>query len=196
MEMNRVESFSDGVIAVIITIMVLELKVPADPSLDGLLKVMPQFLAYLLSFVTVAIMWANHHHLLKGARTPDSRLLWANNNLLFWMSLIPFATTYMAAHPLQPNPVALYGIVCTMMGLGFAQLRYFILTQHHTHMKEAPQFQRKMHWKNIMSAVGYVVATLCAFSNPWISYVIYAAIPISYFLPDKSLVDLASKTPS
>ena len=194
MEMNRVESFSDGVIAVIITIMVLELKVPADASLASLEKVVPQFLAYLLSFVTVAIMWANHHHLLKGARKPSSKLLWANNNLLFWMSLVPFATTYMAANPLQPLPVALYGVIGSLMGLGFTHLRHAILTQRYSSRDEVSDFQVRMQWKNILAAAGYLAAIGLAFVNVWISYAIYIAIPASYFLPDPSLaVDQVDK---
>ena len=188
MEMNRVESFSDGVIAVIITIMVLELKVPADPSLESLKKTAPQFLAYLYSFVTVAVMWSNHHHLLKGARHPNSSLLWANNNLLFWMSLVPFVTAYMSTHPLQPVPVALYGFVLMMMGLGFTQLRHAILAQRHTSLKDVSAFQRRMQWKNIGSAVGYLIGGGLAFVNVWISYAIFIAIPAMYFLPDPSLV--------
>src|SRR5260370_25210803 len=91
---NRLEAFSDGVIAVIITIMVLELKVPRDTTLTSLVSVLPQFLSYLLSFLVVAIMWVNHHHLLHAARHADARLLWTHNNLLFWMSLFPFVTPY------------------------------------------------------------------------------------------------------
>src|SRR5271166_3501798 len=108
---NRIEAFSDGVIAVIITIMVLEMKVPRDTTLTSLLGIAPQFLAYLLSFLVVAIMWVNHHHLLHAARRADARLLWSNNNLLFWMSLIPFVTAYMGDHFRDPRAVALYGVV-------------------------------------------------------------------------------------
>ena len=187
MEMNRVESFSDGVIAVIITIMVLELKIPADPSLDSLEKVTPQFLAYLYSFVTVSVMWSNHHHLLKGARYPGPRLLWANNNLLFWMSLVPFVTGYMSAHPYQPIPVALYGVCLTMMGFGFAYLRDAILRQRHSSIHEVSSFQWRMQLKNLGTASAYIVAAGLAFVNIWVSYAIYIAIPVMYFLPDPSL---------
>lgn len=187
MEMNRVESFSDGVIAVIITIMVLELKVPADPSLASLQKVAPQFLAYLYSFVTVAVIWSNHHHLLKGARHPGPRLLWANNNLLFWMSLVPFVTAYMSTHLYQPIPVAMYGLCLMMMGFGFTHLRGAILRQRHKSRDEVSTFQWRMQWKNIGSALAYLTAAALAFVSVWISYAIYIAIPIMYFLPDASL---------
>jgi uncharacterized membrane protein len=195
MEMNRVESFSDGVIAVIITIMVLELKVPADASMASLEKVFPQFLAYLYSFVTVAVMWSNHHHLLKGARRPDSRLLWANNNLLFWMSIVPFVTAYMASYPLEALPVALYGIVLCMMGFGFSHLRRSILAQRHISLKDISRFQKRMRWKNTGSAIAYVVAAGLAFVNVWISFAIYIAIPAMYFLPDPSLVEVPGTEP-
>jgi uncharacterized membrane protein len=195
MEMNRVESFSDGVIAVIITIMVLELKVPADSSLASLEKVLPQVLAYLYSFATVAVMWSNHHHLLKGARRPDSRLIWANNNLLFWMSLVPFVTAYMAAYPLEALPVALYGIVLSMMGFGFNYLRHAILAQRHTSLKGISAFQKRMRWKNTVSAIAYLSGAGLAFFNVWICFAIYIGIPAMYFLPDPSLVEHAGTDP-
>ena len=187
MEMNRVESFSDGVIAVIITIMVLELKVPADPSLAALQKMTPQFLAYLYSFVTVAVIWSNHHHLLKGARHPGPRLLWSNNNLLFWMSLVPFATAYMAAHPYEPIPVAFYGACLMMMGLGFVHLRDAILRQRHKTIQEVSKFQWRMQLKNFGSALAYATGGVLAFVNIWVSYTIFVAIPLIYFMPDPSL---------
>src|ERR1700740_1075926 len=117
---NRIEAFSDGVIAVIITIMVLELKVPRDTTLTSLLSIAPQFLSYVLSFLVIAIMWVNHHHLIHAASHADARLLWANNNLLFWMSLVPllfwmslvpFVTAYMGNHHRDPRAVALYGAI-------------------------------------------------------------------------------------
>ena len=112
---NRLEAFSDGVIAVIITIMVLELKVPRDTTLVSLRGVLPQFLSYLLSFLVVAIMWVNHHHMLHSARRADARLLWSNNLLLFWMSLVPFVTAYMGDHHRDPRAVgSLRGCVDTL----------------------------------------------------------------------------------
>ena len=185
--MNRVESFSDGVIAVIITIMVLELKVPADPSVATLQKVMPQVFAYLYSFLTVAIIWSNHHHLLKAARHPGPRLLWANNNLLFWMSLIPFVTAYLAAYPFEPIPVALYGACLMMMGVGFTYLRGAILRQRYKNKQEVSAFQWRMYWKNILSSLAYCAGGALAFIDVRISYVFFIAIPVAYFLPDSSL---------
>lgn len=191
MELNRVESFSDGVIAVIITIMVLELKVPADGSLASLEKVLAPFLAYVLSFVTVGIMWANHHHLLKAAVRPDSRLLWINNNLLFWMSLVPFVTAYMAANPRQPLPVLLYGVVATFMGLGFGFLRRAILCQHHGPGEELSPKQKRLLWKNYLSALIYLGAGALGYVHVTVAYVIYAGIALAYFRPDRSIVEMA-----
>ena len=127
---NRLEAFSDGVIAVIITIMVLELKVPRDTTLTSLRSLMPQFLSYLLSFMVVAIMWVNHHHMMHSARRADARLLWSNNTLLFWMSLVPFVTAYMGNNHRDPRAVALYGIVLTLCSVSFLLLRMAII-QHH-----------------------------------------------------------------
>src|ERR1700680_5271317 len=129
---NRLEAFSDGVIAVIITIMVLELKMPRDTSMASLRSLAPQFLSYLLSYLVVAIMWVNHHHMLHSARRADAFLLWSNNTLLFWMSLVPFVTAFMRHHPRDPRAVALYGIVLTLCSLSFALLRSAII-QHHPH---------------------------------------------------------------
>ena len=196
MEMNRVESFSDGVIAVIITIMVLEFKVPEDPSFAGLEKIYPQFLAYLYSFITVATIWGNHHHLLKGARRPDTALLWTNNNLLFWMSLVPFVTAYMAHHPQQPLPVALYGGTLAMMGLGFVFLRHAILRQRHANIRETPHLQRRLQLKNFVSAFAYFAGGCFAFVNVWISYAIYVGVLAVYFLPDASLALEHATAPS
>jgi len=193
MEMNRVEAFSDGVIAVIITIMVLELKVPEDASHESLQKVMPHFLAYILSFVTVGIIWSNHHHLLKGASHPNSRLMWANNNLLFWMSLIPFVTAYMASQPWQALPVAMYGVVMMLMGFGFAILRFTILRQRHASVKDATRVQLKMQWKDLISSIGFMAAIGFAFVDQRISYAIYVAIPVTYFLPDLSFAEQPRK---
>jgi uncharacterized membrane protein len=147
---NRLEAFSDGVIAVIITIMVLELKVPRDTTLVSLHGVLPQFLSYLLSFLVVAIMWVNHHHMLHSARRADARLLWSNNILLFWMSLVPFVTAFMGNHPRDPLAVALYGVVLTLCSLSFALLRSAII-QHHHDNPDMVRYHRGIQFKNLYS---------------------------------------------
>src|SRR4030081_765001 len=108
MTTSRLEAFSDGVIAIIVTIMVLELRPPVQPTVQGLLRVAPSLLSYLLSFLVVAIMWVNHHHMIHSVRRADARLLWSNNTLLFWMSLVPFVTAFMGNNPRDPRAVALY----------------------------------------------------------------------------------------
>src|SRR6516164_7618490 len=154
---SRLEAFSDGVIAVIITIMVLELKVPRDTTLTSLLGILPQFLAYLLSFVVVAIMWVNHHHMLHIARRADARLLWSNNNLLFWMSLVPFVTAYMGNNYRDPRAVALYGAVLFCCGASFSFLRAAIF-RHHRDNEEMSRYHQAVQLKNIFSAGLYALS--------------------------------------
>ncbi len=190
---NRLEAFSDGVIAVIITIMVLELKVPRDTTLTSLLSIAPQFLAYLLSFLVVAIMWVNHHHLLHAARHADARLLWTNNNLLFWMSLVPFVTAYMGNNHRDPRAVALYGLVLFMCGGAFAILRSAIST-HHRDNPEMSAYHRRTQRKNLMSAALYAASVPLAFVDVRISFFIFAFVALSYFLPERKLAE--SSTPS
>ena len=159
---NRIEAFSDGVIAVIITIMVLELKLPSDTTLTSLLSLAPQFLSYLLSFLVVAIMWVNHHHLLHSAHHADARLLWANNNLLFWMSLVPFVTAYMGNHYRDPRAVALYGAILSFCGMAFAILRAAI-AHYHRENRELHLYHRRIQRKNLTSMALYAASVPLAF---------------------------------
>jgi uncharacterized membrane protein len=188
MSTNRIEAFSDGVIAVIITIMVLELKVPRDTTLTSLLSLAPQFLAYLFSFLVVAIMWVNHHHLLHAARRADSPLLWSNNNLLFWMSLVPFVTAYVGNNYRDPRAVALYGAVLFMCSLAFTFLRSAILC-HHRDRPEVFSYHRRVQRKNVFSAVLYASSIPLAFIDVRISYVIFVCVALSYFLPERKLAE-------
>src|SRR5499425_3288160 len=130
MTTSRLEAFSDGVIAIIVTIMVLELRPPSQPTWPALLKTAPVFLSYWLSFLVVAIMWVNHHHLIHAVRQVTARLLWSNLNLLFWMSLVPFVTDFMGRNPRVPFPVSLYGINLTMCAFAFWLLRIEHVRQH------------------------------------------------------------------
>jgi uncharacterized membrane protein len=185
---NRIEAFSDGVIAVIITIMVLELKVPRDTTLTSLLSIAPQFFAYLLSFLVVAIMWVNHHHLLHAARHAEARLLWANNNLLFWMSLVPFVTAYMGNNYRDPRAVALYGAILSFCGLAFALLRA-VIAGHHRDDPEMHLYHRRVQRKNLFSMALYVSSVPLAFIDVRISFFIFAFVAISYFLPERKLAE-------
>jgi uncharacterized membrane protein len=185
---GRIEAFSDGVIAVIITIMVLELKLPRDTTLTSLFALAPQFLAYLFSFLVVAIMWVNHHHMLRAARHADAKLLWANNNLLFWMSLVPFVTAYMGNNYRDPRAVGLYGAVLFLCGLAFTFLRSAIIC-HVRDDSTAVDYHRGVQRKNLLSSALYVAAIPLAFVDVRISYFIYAFVALSYFLPERKLAE-------
>ena len=185
---NRLESFSDGVIAVIITIMVLELKVPRDTTLTSLRSLMPQFLSYLLSFMVVAIMWVNHHHMMHSARRADARLLWSNNTLLFWMSLVPFVTAYMGNNHRDPRAVALYGIVLTLCSVSFLLLRMAII-QHHLDNHEMVSYHRRVQSKNLYSMLLYLASAPLAFVDVRISFFIFVFVALSYFLPERKLAE-------
>jgi uncharacterized membrane protein len=185
---NRLEAFSDGVIAVIITIMVLELKVPRDTTLTSLRSLAPQFLSYLLSFLVVAIMWVNHHHLIHAARRADARLLWSNNVLLFWMSLVPFVTAYMGNNPRDPRAVALYGAVLALCSLSFVWLRSAIV-RHHSDNPEAVSYHRRVQMKNTYSLLLYVASAPLAFVDVRVSLFIFVFVALSYFLPERKLAE-------
>jgi uncharacterized membrane protein len=194
MSTQRLEAFSDGVIAIIITIMVLELKVPHDASWTALLKLMPVFLSYVLSFIVVAIMWINHHHLLRIAKRVDGSLMWSNNVLLFGMSLIPFATGYMGEHHVSPLAVALYGTILAMAGFGFLLLRHTITHQNLNDPKLAA-YNHRMQRKNLLSTTLYASAAPLAFLSVYYSFFIFLLIPLLYFLPERKLTEYEGTSP-
>jgi uncharacterized membrane protein len=185
---NRLEAFSDGVIAVIITIMVLELKVPRDTTLTSLRSMAPQFLSYLLSFMVVAIMWVNDHHMLHSARRADARLLWSNNLLLFWMSLVPFVTAFMGNNYRDPRAVALYGAVLALCSVSFALLRWAIV-QHHRDNPEMYRYHRHSAFKNVYSLFFYLASVPLAYIDVRISFFIFVFVALSYFLPERKLAE-------
>jgi uncharacterized membrane protein len=185
---NRVEAFSDGVIAVIITIMVLELRLPSEASWAGLLRVAPGFLSYVLSFVVVAIMWVNHHHMMTAAKRADAALLWANNLLLFCMSVIPFTTAFLGQNYKVPFAVALYGGVLAASGLSFAAFRY-VLMRHNAGDEAAVNYHRRVLKKDSFSTIFYLCAAPLAYESVKISFFIYVLIPALYFLPERKLAE-------
>jgi uncharacterized membrane protein len=193
MPTNRLEAFSDGVIAVIITIMVLELKVPRDTTLTSLRSLAPQFLSYLLSFLVVAIMWVNHHHMMHSARRADARLLWTNNTLLFWMSLVPFVTAYMGNNFRDPRAVALYGVVLSLCSISFALLRSAII-QHHRDNPDVVRYHRRVQFKNLNSLLLYMASVPLAFIDVRIAFFIFVFVALSYFLPERKLAETESST--
>jgi uncharacterized membrane protein len=187
MEKNRLEAFSDGVIAIILTIMVLELKVPHDSDAAALMKLAPVFLDYSLSFILVAIMWVNHHHFMHAVRSVTSSLLWLNINLLFWMSLIPFATAWMGDHPGAQLPVALYGLDLTVCSFAFVLLRGELIRQ--TRGTDLTSYHHKIQMKNSLSVLAYACSVGLAFFSIYVSYAIFVIVPAAYFLPERKLVE-------
>jgi uncharacterized membrane protein len=183
MSKGRLEAFSDGVLAIIITIMVLELKVPHGAELASLRPLVPVFLSYVLSFLYVGIYWNNHHHMFQAVRTVDGRVLWANLHLLFWLSLIPFVTGWMGENHFAPWPVALYGVVLFCAGTA-----YFILTRAliACHGRESPiAIALGEDFKGKASVLFYVVAIALALFQPWISFAIYVAVALWWLIPDR-----------
>ena len=179
------ETFSDGVIAIIITIMVLELRVPRGSNVDSLLPVMPVFFSYVLSFIFLGIYWNNHHHLLQAIKRVDGRTLWANLHLLFWLSLIPFVTGWMGENYFAPWPVALYGVV-----LLFAAIAYFILTRTLISIHERDSIlvtALGSDFKGRVSVVFYVAAIPLSFVNPWFACVVYVFVAVMWLVPDRRI---------
>ena len=185
MKTNRLEAFSDGVIAIIVTIMVLELKVPHDTSSAALFERWPVFLSYVLSFVVVAIMWVNHHHMIHAARRADAALLWSNNHLLFWMSLIPFATAYMGETHGTPLVVAVYGGVLALASMAFTLMRGVIAGQHRDDA-DSITHHRRVQLKNLLSAGIYAGSVPMAFLSVRVSLAIFCLVPALYFLPERT----------
>lgn len=185
---NRVEAFSDGVIAIIITIMVLGLRVPSEVSWAALIKVAPSLLSYVLSFAVVAIMWVNHHYLLHLAKHADAHLLWSNNFLLFWMSLIPFVTAYLGQNHTAPLAVALYGAVLALAAAAFTWLRHLV-NRHHQDDEEMDYYNRRMLRKSAFSTALYASSIPLAYASIRLSFLVFVLIPVLYFLPERKLAE-------
>jgi len=182
MPKGRMEAFSDGVIAVIITIMVLEMKSPHGTDLAALRPLIPVFLSYVLSFIYVGIYWNNHHHLLHAAEHVEGDVLWANLHLLFWLSLTPFATAWMGENHFAPWPVALYGAVLMLAGVAYFLLTRRLIAHHGTGSKLATSIGSDE--KGIVSVVLYAVAIPLSFVRPWIACSCYALVAVMWLVPD------------
>lgn len=183
MPKSRLEAFSDGVIAVIITIMVLELKHPVGADLSDLGPLVPGFLSYVMSFVYVGIYWGNHHHLIQAADHVNAATMWANLHLLFWMSLIPLVTAWFGSHPVQRWPTAVYGIVLLLAANAYFVLQWVILRSHPDNDALAEEF--RTDWKRFVSVVGYATAVVMAFVLPVVAVVLYVALAALWFVPDR-----------
>jgi uncharacterized membrane protein len=185
MEKNRLEAFSDGVLAIIITIMVLELKVPEGSDLAVLKRVLPVFLTYLLSFIYVGIYWNNHHHLLMAAHKVNGAMMWANLHLLFWLSLFPFVTGWMGQNHFKPVPTALYGAVMLLAAIAYYLLQAVILAEQGRDSKLAASIGRD--FKGKLSPVLYAVAIAASFIRPWIAGAIYVLVALMWLIPDRRI---------
>ncbi|MFT8356782.1 MAG: TMEM175 family protein [Bifidobacterium aquikefiri] len=179
---NRMEAFSDGVLAIIITIMVLELKVPRGASFTALETDLPVFLGYVLSFIYIGIYWTNHHHLIMMVDAVNGQILWSNLHLLFWLSLIPASTAWSDEHPLTTAPACVYGIILLMCSVAYFILQNLII---HLQGKES-QLGKTLgkDYKGKVSMVGYAIAAGVAFIQPIASYVIYVLVALLWIIPD------------
>jgi uncharacterized membrane protein len=185
MTKNRLEAFSDGVIAILITIMVLELRPPHGHALDDLRPMIPKLASYLLSFVFLAIYWNNHHHLLHVVERIDGRVLWANVHLLFWLSLVPVATAWMNEAVGAPTPVAVYGGVLLLSGVAYFILTRALLALHPPDSRLAVALGAD--WKGKLSVVAYLVAVPLAFVSIWLAIAIYVGVAILWWVPDRRI---------
>jgi uncharacterized membrane protein len=182
---ERLAAFSDGVIAIIITIMVLELKVPHGSTWSVLMTVVPSFLSYILSFIYLAIYWNNHHHLLHTVARVDGLILWANSHLLFWLSLIPAATAWMGENFLASTPTAVYGIILLMPAIAYYLLQKAIIRKHGTHSVLANALGKDIKGK--ISPIFYIAGIALAFVNPWLAIAIYVLVAVIWLVPDRRI---------
>ncbi len=182
---NRMEAFFDGVVAIIITIMVLEMQAPHGDNIGALSPLIPVLLSYILSFVYLGIYWNNHHHMMHTCHRATGSMLWANLHLLFWLSLIPFTTGWMGENDFATLPTVAYGLVLLM-----AALAYWILQQRIIISQGSDSILKKAignDWKGKLSPVLYVVAIILAFLSPWIALAIYSFVALMWVIPDRRI---------
>jgi uncharacterized membrane protein len=182
---NRLEAFSDGVIAILITIMVLELKVPHGDDLRALAPLWPVFLSYVLSFIYIGIYWNNHHHLLHVVREISGSVLWANLHLLFWLSLIPFVTGWMGENHFATVPVAAYGMVLFMCAIAYSVLVRFLISHHRENkpLADAIGSDTKGRW----SLVLYLAGVALSFVQAWLGFAVYVGVALIWVIPDRRI---------
>ena len=182
---GRLEAFSDGVLAIIITIMVLEMKVPHGTSLASLQPLLPVFVSYVLSFIYIGIYWNNHHHMLHAVKRVNGKTLWANMHLLFWLSLVPFVTGWMGENNFATWPVALYGMVLLMAAIAYLFLSRSLVALAGKNSVLARAFERD--WKGIISPIIYVAGIGLSFVYPWLGFAAYVVVAYIWFIPDKRI---------
>jgi len=185
MNKTRLEAFSDGVLAIIITIMILEIKVPEGHEFADLKRLIPKFLSYILSFIYVGIYWNNHHYLIHGMTKINGRILWANLHLLFWLSLIPVATGWMGEHNFAKASMTLYGVVLFLSAIAYFILQRIIIVNEGENSVLAKAIGKDL--KGYTSAVLYVVGIVFSFYNEWVSGAAYFAVAMLWLIPDKRI---------
>lgn len=188
---GRLEAFSDGVLAIIITIMVLELKVPHSADINALIPLIPVLLSYVLSFVYVGIYWNNHHHLLQTCQKVTGSILWANLHLLFWLSLFPFTTAWMGENHFAAIPTMAYGVVLLMAAIAYILIQYLIIVSQGANslLKRAVGSD----WKGKSSPLIYLIATLSTFWSPWLAQGLYVLVALLWLVPDRRIENVMSE---
>ncbi|MCL8006616.1 TMEM175 family protein [Gelidibacter japonicus] len=185
MKTGRLEAFSDGVLAIIITIMVLGMSAPEGYSFEDLKPILPVFLTYVLSFIYVGIYWNNHHHLLQAVNKVNGKILWANLNLLFWLSLFPFATDWMGKNHFEDNPTAIYGIVLLMTALAFKILVYCVIQNEGNESNIGKVYSKDK--KLNLSPLLYLIGVVSSFFLPIVSLTIYLGVALMWIIPDRRI---------
>ena len=193
MNTTRLEAFSDAVIAIVMTIMVLELRVPHGTDLEALRPVLPVFVSYVLSFIYLGIYWNNHHHMLHATHSVNGAVLWANLHLLFWLSLVPFTTGWMGENHFDTLPTAIYGVVLLFAAISYTILQTTIV-RHHNDENRLLKEAIGNDLKGKLSMILYVAAIGLAFLNPWIAYAIYIIVAVIWLVPDRRIEKRLSKT--
>ena len=188
MKTNRLEAFSDGVLAIIITIMVLELKIPEGDDLESLKSLLPTFITYIFSFIYLGIYWNNHHHLLQASTSVNGKILWHNLHLLFWLSLLPFSTGYMGENHFEVLPTAFYGFVLLMSSIAWRLLVNSLQKNHSLDALVQKVYSGKL--KGFSSIVLYAVAIGLSFVNPMIAAAIYVLVSVVWIIPDKTVENI------
>jgi uncharacterized membrane protein len=182
---GRLEAFSDGVVAIIITIMVLELRVPHAPTLEAIRPLLPVFLSYVLSFIYVGIYWNNHHHMLTAVKSVNGPILWANLHLLFWLSVVPFVSAWMGENHLSTAPVALYGVVLFMCAIAYMLLQRLLVRHEGPDSTLAQAMGADLKGK--LSPLLYLVALVAALWQPLVSIALYVLVAAVWFIPDRRI---------
>lgn len=188
MEKNRLEAFSDGVLAIIITILAIELKAPKGQDIQELTALIPKLLSYVLSFIYIGAFWINHHHMLYTVRKVTGSILWANIHLLFWLSLLPFSTSWMGENFFAPWPVTIYGIIFLMASLAYFLLQYTIIRceGQDSALKQAVG----RDWKGKLSVLCCITAVILALMLPWIAQILYVVVVLMWLIPDRRIENL------